>query len=702
MVALLSYGAARTDDEWIRWACFAIGMLVVGWLVRGTGAARLRTLQRERDEKEQFFRALMDSVPANIYFKDRESKFLEVNHAIAQALHAGSPEAMVGKTDADYFRDEHAEQARADELRILKTGRGIERYIEKETFPDGSIGWVLSSKLPMRDKEGQIVGTFGISSDVTSLIETQNQLERERNTLRALLNSIPDSIFIRGLDGHYIVVNKALAALVGRDHPDEVNGKTLYDFFPKERAEQIMAEDQAVMEDGQPRINCRSQVLGPSGEMLEFLTTKVPVRGEDGLVFGIVGINRNVTELERARHALRHTEHQMQEIVDHSPSLIYAKSLSGHYLMINRRYEELFGLKADEVVGKSDLDLMGDPDSNRRLRKNDLLVVERGEPVQMDEILRLPDGDRAYVSVKFPLRDLDGKIYAIGGVSTDITGRKKAERELQDLNQELLLAHENLTQAHDLLIQAEKMESVGRLAAGVAHEVKNPLAMIGMGLELLARRVPPDDATATETIARMKRGIERAKKIVKGLVDYASDRRLEFRPHDPNQLVRGALELVDYELRNADVKIEFVAAEGLPVVEADQTRVEQVLVNLFINAMHAMDGPGNLIVRTELIELKDVPHDEGSRLRDRLRQGDRRVRISVADTGSGLAAETLGKLFDPFFTTKSTGKGTGLGLTVSRKIAELHGSELTLANRTDCRGAIAGFSLRVADPQPSA
>ena len=384
----------------------------------------------------------------------------------------------------------------------------------------------------------------------------------------------------------------------------------------------------------------------------------------------------------------------MQEIVDNSPQPMYAKSVTGHYLMVNRRYEELFGMKAADIVGKTDAEVIGDPHIVARLQKNDRLVLERGAPVQFDETLKFADGEHSYFSVKFPMRDLDGGIYAVGGISTDITARKKAELALQDLNQELMQAHENLTKAHEQLIQAEKMESVGRLAAGVAHEVKNPLAMIGMGLELLSRRIPEDDEKGRETIARMKRGIDRAKKIVRGLVDYSSNHTLEFQPLRPEKLVSEALELAEYQLAQAGIRIDFAPDPSLPVVHVDQTKVEQVLVNLFINAMHAMEGGGTLTVRTDLLNLGSIAHDEGSRLRERLREGDRMLRITVSDTGKGIPDEVIGKLFDPFFTTKATGKGTGLGLTVARKIAELHGGDLTLANR-EGGGAVATLTLRV-------
>lgn len=385
----------------------------------------------------------------------------------------------------------------------------------------------------------------------------------------------------------------------------------------------------------------------------------------------------------------------MQEIVDNSPSPIYAKSVTGQYLMVNRKFEELFHIKSKEAVGKTDADVLGDESLAARMRKYDILVAERGRAVQFERKISHPDGDRYYMFMKFPMRDLNGEIYAVGGISTDLTARRQAELGLLKLNQELMQAHDNLTSAHEQLIQAEKMESVGRLAAGVAHEVKNPLAMIGMGLELLARRLPPDDVKARETIERMKRGIERAKKIVRGLVDYSSNRRLEFHSQDPNLLVRGSLELVEYEMKQAGVEINFLAGKDLPKVEVDQTRIEQVLVNLFINATHAMEGGGKITIKTGLMNMENAPHDEGSRLRERTRSGDLMVKFEVADDGEGIPEEALGKLFDPFFTTKSTGKGTGLGLTVSRKIVELHGGDLGLANRKDGKGAVATLLLRV-------
>ncbi|MEP2775795.1 MAG: PAS domain-containing protein [Luteolibacter sp.] len=702
IVVLLAVGEGIAGP--IRWAVLGIGLLLLMTMVGATGSTRLelyecrqklRKLRRERDELRHYFNALMDYVPSYIYFKDRESKFVQVNQAMVNLMGAESAKDMIGKTDADYYGGENAQKKRQDELHVMETGEGIEKYIEGRNSPGHDEQWVLSSKLPFRDDDGRIIGTFGISSDVTEMILAQQNLEMERNTLRVLLDSIPDSIYIRDPKGKYIVVNRALADLVGIQDPQDVAGKTPYDFFPKDTAEASLAEDAEIMAAGKTVTSSARLSKRANGELRHLITTKVPVRDREGKVSGILGINRDVTEQEKAREAVKRTEHRMQEIVDNSPSPMYAKSRAGQYLMVNRRYEDLFGVKAEDVVGKTDLDIVKDVEVAKGLQENDALVFEKGEPVQFDEVLNLGDGERAYVSVKFPMRDLDGTIYAVGGISTDITERKQAEQELKNLNKELMDTYDNLTKAHEQLIQAEKMESVGRLAAGVAHEVKNPLAMIGMGLELLARRLPEDDVKGKETIERMKRGIDRAKKIVRGLVDYSSDRRLEFVHINPNVLISESLELVEYQLNQAGIEIDYAENPELPEVEADQTKIEQVLVNLFINAMHSMERGGKLTVKVELLSMSNVAHDEGSRQRVRKREGDRMVKITVMDTGKGIPEEALGKLFDPFFTTKATGKGTGLGLTVARKITDLHGGELTLANRSDGKGAMATLTLRV-------
>ncbi|BCX48172.1 PAS/PAC sensor signal transducation histidine kinase [Haloferula helveola] len=644
---------------------------------------RLHQAEDDHRSLEHYFETLMEHIPANIYFKDADSHFLKVNQSMAESFGCGHPADMLGKTDHDFFESEHADQALRDEQEIISSGRGITGKVEHETFSKGREGWVLTTKMPFRDRSGRIIGTFGMSSDVTELMQTRNTLERERNVLRSLIDSFPDKIFVRDPGRHYLVVNKAMAEWVGADSPEEMLGKTPDDYFPEAIARAGAREDLDMLASGKPVLN-REWTFDMGGQGVRYLvTTKVPLVEPDGRCWGIVGMDRDMTEYKLASEKLEQTERQLQELMDNSPAVISLKDRGGRYQMVNRGFEELFGLERGDVLGRRDDEFIADKDVAARFRAIDEEVMDKREPVQLDEQLYVDGEPRWYVSVKFPLFDSEGQIHAVASISTDITDRKVAEDAMQQLNDELVRANDDLQQAHEQLIQAEKMESIGRLASGVAHEVKNPLAMIGMGLELLARRIPEEDASGREALDRMKRGIERAKRIIKGLVDFSSARQLALEPSDVNQVVQDAIALVEYQLRKGKVTLADEFAEDLPRIELDATRIEQVLVNLMINAMQAMETGGQLTVRTYATFLTDAKRDEGVRTATHLRAGDRVIRIEIDDQGPGIDPENLKKLFDPFFTTKPTGVGTGLGLSVSRKIVELHHGTLELINRDE-------------------
>lgn len=662
-----------------------------------------RDFERLRDENralEHYFVTLMENIPANLYFKDLESRFLKVNQRMAESFGRSHPEDVLGKTDHDFFAARHADHALADEKRILRTGKAIEDQIEHETFASGRDGWVLTTKMPFRDREGKIIGTFGMSSNVTELVETRNTLERERNMLRSLIDSFPDPIFVRDPGRHYLVVNKAMAEWIGRGDPEEMLGKTPDDYFPEALVKAGAEEDLELLASGKPVLNRLWKFRDRENERRYVATTKVPWIDAHGRCLGIVGMDRDVTEQRRARARLEETERQLQDLMDNSPAVIYLKDPDGRYLMVNRGFEELFGLGRDDVLGRADHEFIGVKEAADRFRQGDLEVIERREAMQSDERLFVEGKPRWYVTVRFPLFDRRGEIRSTAGILTDITDRKEAEFAMRKLNDELVKANDDLQRAHEQLIQAEKMESVGRLASGVAHEVKNPLAMIGMGLDLLARRIPEDDEAGRQALERMERGIERAKTIVKGLVDFSASRQVERHAAEINQIVREALTLVEYQLRKAKIEIVEAFGENLPEVEVDATKLEQVLVNLLINAMHAMDGGGTLTIRTRAETLAGIDRNEGVRTSDHLRSGDRVVRIEIEDTGHGIDPENLGKLYDPFFTTKPTGIGTGLGLSVSRKIIELHGGMLDIENRSE-GGVRATVILRAGGPPAS-
>ncbi len=236
------------------------------------------------------------------------------------------------------------------------------------------------------------------------------------------------------------------------------------------------------------------------------------------------------------------------------------------------------------------------------------------------------------------------------------------------------------------LIQAEKMDSIGRLAAGVAHEVKNPLARILMGIDYLSNDLDPNDPNLPVVLKRMEDAVQRAETIIKGMLNFASDRQLTLSAIDPNSLIEGVLILIHHELKSRQVKLTLQLSHDLPKVNVDSSKMEQALINVLTNALQAMDlnePESTLTIGTYQNVLKDHPLDQGARTKHHLRSGDDVVVFEIDDNGPGITQEALDKLYDPFFTTKPTGVGTGLGLTVSRKIIDLHHGLITLTNREE-------------------
>lgn len=241
------------------------------------------------------------------------------------------------------------------------------------------------------------------------------------------------------------------------------------------------------------------------------------------------------------------------------------------------------------------------------------------------------------------------------------------------LNARVRERSQQLQDAQAQLIHAEKMESIGRLSAGVAHEVKNPLAIIQMGADYLSQVMTPGGGVG-EVIADIDDAVHRADQVIKGLLDFSHDDELELKPGDINAVVEDSLRLVGHEFRQRDIQVETELAPALPPVAMDANRIQQVLINILMNAAQAMENAGRVRICSGLGE--NTPNLENYLFP----AGESVLRLTIADNGSGISEENLAKLFDPFFTTKPVGAGTGLGLSVSRNIIELHGGKLDICN----------------------
>ena len=394
-------------------------------------------------------------------------------------------------------------------------------------------------------------------------------------------------------------------------------------------------------------------------------------------------------------------------LMENIPDRIYFKDRESRFISVNAAMARLFHLKStEEAAGKSDHDFFPHDDA-QRMYEDEQRVVKSGEPIYGKvEKKILPDGNTGWtLTTKLPLRGPGGEVIGTCGMSRDITALMVAETTLeQERNRlkeansdlarsqqllerklaELEKTHAELKAAQKRLIEAEKAQSVARLALGVAHEVKNPLAILLMGADFFSSQ-PTANTSAAAVAKEMKDAVRRADNIINEMTVFAESGDLQLSPVQVASVVDAALKPFESALAAAKMRVEKRYAAGMPSARIDEAKIQRVFSCLIENAMDAMSEGGVLTIRLGLthIAAPGVIPDRGNR--SLVHSGVRRIGVIVEfdDTGSGIPPEKIGSIFDPFFTTKPTGQGTGLGLTVSRKVVELHGGTLDVSNRSE-------------------
>lgn len=387
----------------------------------------------------------------------------------------------------------------------------------------------------------------------------------------------------------------------------------------------------------------------------------------------------------------------LQALIDSLPDHIYAKDARGAYTVANAAHCDLLGaMSSEDVIGKRSQDLLP-PGLGPKLEaeEREILTGARSVLTCESEIVDRAGRHRWVHSTRVPLRENGGEIRGLAGVDHDITERKRSDEQLQRAHaaltsreKELMAALADLTRSHDdltrtqlQLIQAAKMETMGQLAASTAHEVRNPLAVIAAGLEYLTHLELPDGDSVKRVLSEMGDAVKRADSVVRGMLQFSLPKSIKLAETSLNAVIEQSVQLVKHELVRIHGTLAMDLADDLPLVSIDAGKMEQVFVNLFMNAIQAMPRGGTLAVRTSQSMHFTADCGCSAAVAGSMRPG-RVVIAEVEDTGRGIPPDKLCRVFDPFFTLNGP-KGNGLGLSVVRTIVELHGGMIRIRNRTE-------------------
>lgn len=256
-----------------------------------------------------------------------------------------------------------------------------------------------------------------------------------------------------------------------------------------------------------------------------------------------------------------------------------------------------------------------------------------------------------------------------------------AQEPNRTMAQQLEEAHKKLHEMHLMLMQAEKLKSIGQLASGVAHELKNPLGIILQNVDYLENKLAQKDEDVSESLAMLKESVRRADSIIQPLLGFSRASAVALEPEDLNALLETCLLLTKGQLKSKNIEVVREMAGNLPKVAVDKNKIEQVFINLLQNAVQAMQEHGKIFVRSYAKTLDAPGNGVGKRSEDFFSVGEKAVVVEIEDTGSGIKEENLKKIFEPFFTTKATGQGTGLGLSITKDIIAMHRGIIEVASQ---------------------
>ncbi len=588
------------------------------------------------------------------------------NEAYAPAIGANHPRALgrpARENWAELWDDLEPLLRQVRETGETVSAKDRRFYVERYGVPE--IVYFDISYSPVREEDGEVGGILCIVSDMTARVLAQQQLSSERERLAQLFEQAPSFMALLEGPAHvFTLVNPAYQKLVG---PRDILGRPVAEALPEAVGQGFIDLLDDVYTSGEPfrgraqLVELQPQAGGPTQtHHLDFVYQ--PIKGKTGEVTGIFVEGVDVTEAVRAAAELRESEARFRSFAQTIPNHFWTSGPDGRLDWFNEQVYRYSGAGPGQLDGDG-WAAMVHPEDMPATQARWADALSAGAVYETEFRLRRHDGVyRWHIARAVPIRDGSGRIVRWVGTNTDIQDQKDVAAALAGVNAmlEARVAERTrqLLEAEEALRQSQKMEAVGQLTGGLAHDFNNILQAISGALDRVRKRLEQGRVEDVERFLKAAEdGAGRAAALTHRLLAFSRRQTLDPRSTDVNRLIGGMEELVRRTMGPA-VAVQVVGAGGLWTTRVDASQLENALLNLCINARDAMPDGGNLIIETANRWL-----DDGA-ARERDSRPGQYVALSVTDTGVGMAPEIVERAFDPFFTTKPMGQGTGLGLSM--------------------------------------
>ncbi|MCF7944816.1 MAG: PAS domain S-box protein, partial [Spirochaetia bacterium] len=439
-------------------------------------------------------------------------------------------------------------------------------------------------------------------------------------------------------NGTIQLANSKFAELTGYPLEEIQKKKTWMDFASAEDFPKMMEQHKLRRRDGEKALKEYEFTLVDKYQHKKNIRLFIDIiPGTNNSIASLL----DISEQRRLEEDLRNTIGLLSSLVNSIPDLIFYKSPEGFYQGCNPSFEQFIGKNEKEIIGKTDYDLF-DKETADFFRFHDKTMFAQMKAARNEEWITYPDGEKVLLeTIKAPYKNADGKLIGLIGIGRNITARRKANDEKENLTKQLQ--------------HIQKLESIGRLAGGVAHDFNNMLSVITGFTDLSLEQIQKDNPIYSH-LAEVKNAAQRSVDITKKLLAFARKQNIEPKKIDLNKTLENMLNMLR-RLIGENIKLDWVPDDKLWPIQADPSQIDQIITNLCINGRDAIEGEGEISIETKNISLDE----EYCANHIGFLPGDFVV-ITVTDNGCGMDKETQSNIFEPFFTTKEVGKGSGLGL----------------------------------------